>query len=405
MSFLPPDDGSAVIRLNPADAPHFDPSGRIGFHLVDTTMLYAPKSGGVKRYLTAKRAWLARRRRDVTHSLVVPGAVTRLQAEGLVTVAAPKLPFTDGYRCPTRPMKWGQVLQALQPDLIEAGDPYVPGHAVLDAAEMLGVPAVAFTHTDAVALAQLHLGDWATHPVLKAWATFCKRFDKVVAPSGYIRERLADYGVDQVEVQHLGVDLELFHPMRADRAALRQRLGLGPEARLLMFAGRPSREKNLEALVGAVQRLGAPYHLVLIGAGRDLCDEDRVICLGYERDPVKLAGVMASCDALVHANANEAFGLVVLEALACGLPVVGPLQGGIGELIDESVGQRARRADGVGMAETIEALFMRDVEAVSAAARRRAVERHGWDATFEGLMRIYGELLSQSDRMPMAMSA
>ena len=57
------------------------------------------------------------------------------------------------------------------------------------------------------------------------------------------------------------------------------------------------------------------------------------------------------------------------------------------------------------MAEAIEALFARDVEAVSQAARRRAVERHGWDATFEGLMRIYGELLSQSERMPMALSA
>ncbi|MCC7266976.1 MAG: glycosyltransferase [Caulobacteraceae bacterium] len=368
-------------------------------------MLYAPKSGGVKRYLTAKRAWLARRRRDVTHTLVVPGAATRARAEGLVTVAAPKLPFTDGYRCPTRPVKWGQVLRALQPDLIEAGDPYVPGHAALDAAEMLGVPAVAFTHTDAVALAQLHLGDWAAHPALRAWSTFCKRFDKVVAPSAFIRERLVDYGVDQVEVQHLGVDLELFHPMRADRAALRRRLGLGPEARLLMFAGRPSREKNLEALVGAVQRLGAPYHLLLIGAGRDLCDEDRVICLGYERDPVRLAGVMASCDALVHANANEPFGLVVLEALASGLPVVGPRKGGVGELIDATVGQPAHRADGVGMAEAIEALFARDRQAVARAARARAVDRHGWDATFEGLMRIYGDLLARGARAPIALSA
>ena len=230
-------------------------------------------------------------------------------------------------------------------------------------------------------------------------------FAETAADSPVGGSALADYGVDQVSVQHLGVDLDLFHPMRADREALHARLGLGAEARLLMFAGRPSREKNLEALVGAVLRLGAPYHLVLIGAGRDLCNEDRVICLDYERDPVKLAETMASCDALVHANANEPFGLVVLEALASGLPVVGPARGGIGELIDEAVGQRARRTDGVGMADAIEALFARDVAAISLAARRRAVERHGWDATFEGLMRIYGELLSRADRPMMAMSA
>ena len=46
-------------------------------HLLDTTMLFAPKSGGVKRYLMAKRAWLARTRPDLRHTLVTPGARSR----------------------------------------------------------------------------------------------------------------------------------------------------------------------------------------------------------------------------------------------------------------------------------------------------------------------------------------
>ena len=54
-----------------------------GFHLIDTTMMYAPRSGGVKRYLSAKRTWLERRRPDIRHTLVVPGAVTGLEAAGL----------------------------------------------------------------------------------------------------------------------------------------------------------------------------------------------------------------------------------------------------------------------------------------------------------------------------------
>ena len=89
-----------LIRLDPGMAQALtDPQGG-GFHLIDTTMMYAPKSGGVKRYLMAKRAWLARRRPDVRHTLVVPGARTRSEAEGLVTVAATRLPFGNGYRMP-----------------------------------------------------------------------------------------------------------------------------------------------------------------------------------------------------------------------------------------------------------------------------------------------------------------
>ena len=118
--------------------------------------------------------------------------------------------------------------------------------------------------------------------------------------------------------------------------------------------------------------------------------------MGYERDPVKLAGIIASCDALVHANENEPFGLVVLEALAAGLPVVGPSRGGIAELIDEQVGQRAHSVNPAGMAEAIEALFARDLAPIRAAARRRAEQRHRWDTTFEGLTRLYGELVARS---------
>jgi hypothetical protein len=75
------------------------------FHLIDTTMMYAPRSGGVKRYLTAKRAWLETRRPDISHTLVVPGAVTRAEAQGLYTISAAKLPFGDGYRMPASPTR------------------------------------------------------------------------------------------------------------------------------------------------------------------------------------------------------------------------------------------------------------------------------------------------------------
>ena len=358
-------------------------------------MLFAPKSGGVKRYLMAKRAWLAAARPDLRHTLVVPGARTRATADGQVSISAPLIPFGDGYRIPASLRKWTRIIAHLKPNLIEAGDAYVPGHAALEAAEAVGAATVGFCHSDPAALAALHFGEWAAAPAQKRWAKFFARFDRVVAPSQYIANRLAESGVTRVVVQPLGVDVDTFHPTRADRETVRRDLGLSPRERLLVFAGRPAREKNLETLVEAVEKLGPDYRLLLIAAGANLKPHPQVICLNYVKDSKQLARLIASCDAFVHANDQEPFGLIVLEAMAAGLPVVGPSSGGISELIDDEIGQRAREATGAGMAEAIDALFERDLHALSLAARRRAEERHTWDRTFQGLMGVYGDPLGE----------
>ncbi len=365
-------------------------------HLVDTTMLFAPKSGGVKRYLLAKRAWIAEHRPDLRHTLVVPGDTTRDNGRGVVTLAATPLPFGDGYRWPASTKKWADRLCALRPTVIEAGDPYAPGRAALDAGERLGVPVVGFCHSDPAALARLHLGEWAELPVQRRWARLFRRFDQVVAPSRHIAERLAYAGVPGVRVQPLGVDTELFHPARADPARVRRELGVPTQARLLVFAGRPAREKNIDVLLEAVARLGPDFHLLLIGAGAQARPQSNATYLDYVADPRGVARLLASCDAFVHANHQEPFGLVALEALACGLPLVGVASGGIAEIVDDSVGQLAPHATAASLAEAVEALFRRDWVAVGAAARARAVERYGWDATFRGLTGLYGELTGRT---------
>ena len=361
-------------------------------HLVDTTMLYAPRSGGVKRYLMAKRTWFAANRPAVRHSLVVPGSFNGDNGRGSVTVASMRLPFGDGYRWPTSVRRWSDQLVSLKPDLIEAGDPYGPGHAALDASVRLGVPVVGFCHSDPAALAALHLGDWAEAPVRRRWAEFFRQFDRVVAPSRHIAERLDAAGVHKVTVQALGVDTHIFSPERRDADGLRQELGLAADVRLLVFAGRPAREKNVEVLLEAAELLGEPYHLLLIHAGQGCRPQDNATFLDYVSEPRQMARLLASCDAFVHANDREPFGLIALEALACGLPMVGVASGGIAELVDEEVGQLASRATSEHMAAAVDGLFSRDLTPIRAAARARAVSRHGWDATFEGLSALYGAL-------------
>jgi alpha-1,6-mannosyltransferase len=302
------------------------------------------------------------------------------------------LPFSDGYRWPLGLKRWADTLIDARPDLIEAGDAFMPGRAAQDAASRIGVPVVGFCHTDPAALASLHLGEWASAPAQARWGAIYSRFDLVVAPSRFIAGRLKEAGVARVAVQPLGVDTDFFQPTPGARASVRAELGLASGERLLVFAGRAAREKNVTLLVDTLDRLGAPYRLLLIGAGTKLAPHPRIACVDFETDQKRLVRWLSGADAFVHANDQEPFGLIVLEALAAGLPVVGASTGGVGELIDEEVGQRAHEATPAGMAEAIDALFARDLEAISKAARRRAEERHTWDRTFQGLMRTYGEV-------------
>ena len=364
--------------------------------LVDTTMLFAPRSGGVKRYLLSKKAWLEANRPGVAHSLVVPGARHKAGPDGIVQLHATKLPFGDGYRWPTSVRRWGAWVASLNPSVIEAGDPYTPGQGALEAGQRAGCPVVGFCHSDPAGLAALHFGEWAKKPVEKRWARLFGQFDKVVSPSRFIARRLEEAGVGNIVIRPLGVEIDTFRPDRRDRDWLLKKLGLPASARLLCFAGRPAREKNIDVLIEAVQRLGAPYHLVLVGAGAGMPAEDRVISLPYEGNPKVVAKIIASCDAFVHANDKEPFGLIVLEAMACGRPVVGVNAGGVAETVDDSVGQLAKSADPKHYAAAIEALFARDIEAIGAAARAKAVDRFAWNRVFEDLCTVYGDVSGEA---------
>jgi alpha-1,6-mannosyltransferase len=355
-------------------------------------MLYAPRSGGVKRYLTAKKTWIAEHRPEVRHTLVVPGDRHGYDGAGRFSIYAAPLPFGDGYRWPASRTAWMKRLLRQAPDLIEAGDPYTPGLAALRAGDALGIPVVGFCHTDLGALAALHVGDWAEAPVRRHWGDVYRRFDRAVAPSRFIAERLADAGVHNPLALPLGVDTTVFSPRDADARGLRRRLGLNDKHRLLVFAGRPAREKRVEVLIEAVERLGEPYVLLLVGAAMSAQGSSRVIELPYEADPRELAALLASCDAFVHANDAEPFGLIVLEAMACGLPVVGVDGGGVAESVDSGVGQLATRSTAAALGEAIAALFERDLEIVSLAARFRAVSRHDWSRVFDHLTGLYASM-------------
>ena len=360
-------------------------------HIADVTLFFAPHSGGVKRYLLAKHAHYAQRA-GVRHSLLVPGVQTHEDHSGIRSIASMRVPFGGGYRVPLRTAAWRHALAQLSPDLIEVGDPYHLAWAALAAADACGAAKVAFAHSDLPRMLASRFGALAGRAADAYLRRLYARFDLVQAPSRLIAERLRASGIENVVVQPLGVDCELFDPARRD-AGLRAELGLDADKRLLIFAGRMAREKQIPLLLDTFALLGEPYHLVIVGGERLSRLTRNVTLLCYEQDAARLARLLASADALVHAGAQETFGMIVVEAMACGLPVVGVRGGAIPELIDDDIGVLAEAGDARALADAIDALFDGDRMRMGAMARQRALQRFGWQGTFARQLDRYVRLV------------
>jgi alpha-1,6-mannosyltransferase len=365
-------------------------------HLVDATLFYSPTSGGVKRYLSAKHGWLAAHT-SWEHTIVVPGRDTHLERGGVCTLSGYPVPATFNYRLPLNPRRWIRLLDALEPTLIEAGDVFHPAWAGWLVAQRRGIPLVGFYHSNLPQLLGRRL--LGTEPMLRRYVRWLyERCELVFAPSRVMCEYLRNLGVPHVVHQPLGVDAEVFHPARR-RDTLRESLGLPARSRVLVYAGRFAEEKNLPVLLQAFARLGKPYHLLLIGGGRRARPAANVTMMPYRGDSHELAQWIASADALVHAGTKETFGLVILEAMACGRPVVAARAGAFPEFVDEMVGALAEPHSAAGMAAAIASLYERDLDAVGAAARARVLRHFTWSRAFHTQLAAYASLVG-AQRQP-----
>lgn len=150
---------------------------------------------------------------------------------------------------------------------------------------------------------------------------------------------------ERIIVNQCGVDTAAFSADRKNAEKRRQICldnGLPESATLLLYAGRLSPEKNVMLLPEVIKRLAADdrrdYRLIVAGAGpsadAQATEFERTVpgktrMLGHLRDADEIADLMANCDAFLHPNPREPFGITPLEAMASGLPVVAPNSGGI----------------------------------------------------------------------------
>jgi alpha-1,6-mannosyltransferase len=364
----------------------------IDMHLVDITMFYAAEGGGVSTYLNAKAHWLARRSR-IQHTIISSNVETRGDAvPALVRIPAANVPGFHGFRMPLSVSGAARLLEAASPDLVEAGDAGHCAWAALRMRKRYDIPAVAFYHSDLPRLVQPRLGRWIARGTCRYLANLYRQFDLVLAPSRVMVEQLEEMGVHGAVHQPLGIDASVFRPQRRDET-LRQHLGLDPGTRLLIYAGRFTQDKKLHVLIEAVRKLGDPYHLVLVGGGDTLPRAPQLTVIPFQRDQRQLARLLASCDVLVHPGDRETFGLIVLEAMACGLPVVATNSGGVAELIDQETGILAEPNSVDSLAGAIEAICQRDMARMGQAARDKAAQRYDWNEILPQVLGRYDALL------------
>ncbi len=232
--------------------------------------------------------------------------------------------------------------------------------------------------------------------------------DRIVAANVVERAHLVWYyaaDADRVEVIPCGVDTEMFQPM--GRAAAKDLLELGPEP-LLLYVGRLQPIKGLETLLEAMTRVDGATLLVIGGDqdepenGHAVYLREQVVALGLDRR-VRFLGAQpqrrlrifyAAADATVMPSYYESFGMVALEAMACGCPVVASSVGGLTTTIQDGVtGHLVPEGDPAALAERLAALLADD-EARARLGREAArwAEAHRWPCVAEAVCRLYSTL-------------
>jgi len=328
--------------------------------------------------------------------LIVPGrerSDTTTSQGRVITLPSSPLPRTGGYRVMAGRRELTRLLDELEPDRIEVSD-----RATLrwtgGWARQRGVGSMMVSHESLAGL----LGVWGM-PKRDALADkynlrTAEYFDQVVCTTAFAAAEFRRLGVSNLVEVPLGVDLQEFHPSRAD-AAVRERYAR-PDELLVAFCSRLSAAKRPELAVDAIAELrNDKVPAVLAVAG----DGTRRTALAYRaaRLPVRFAGhiadrsavaaLMASADVVLAPGPVETFGLAALEALACGTPVV------VNEssALPEVVGDAGMAVPGTpeGFAGGVSALMARPERERRAAARARA-ERFGWPQAVAGFLRAHG---------------
>ena len=381
--------------------------------ICDLTQFYSPVSGGVKRYISEKIAWMRRARPEDRHVLIIPGEQNACRDDGLArtyTIRSPLVSRTARYRALLNLTAVEEILEKDRPDVIESGDPYQVAWKALASGDALGIPVVAFYHSHfpEAYLRTIdkffgHIAVDITRDIARRYVReLYNRFAATIVPSPALARLLQDWGVRNTRLGELGVDTALFHA-NADPDETRQvraALDIADDRILLLYVGRLAPEKNVTTLFDAFAQLDATrFTLVVVGDGserRHLARlrerNENVHWLPYQGDGRQLARLYRAADLFVHPGVQETFGLVALESQASGTPVVGIRGSYMDRIIFTDQNHWAAENSPHALAEAIRIMARRDLASEGRAAAARVHQFYGWDRVFERLFGVYAEV-------------
>lgn len=302
------------------------------------------------------------------------------------------------------------LVKLRQYDLIHVHYPYIVGaELTLLAARLANIPIVLTYHN------RLQDQHWAKATLFRLYnhlmeGQLLNHASRVLAVS---MEHLLSIRPDLTDDSHVlelrhGVDIDLFRPVPIGQA--RSRLNVPLDARVILFVGaldQAHRFKNVDGLLRAFARLALPNVLLLVAGdgdqrsrleslARELGIAEHVRFLGRQA-PEALPSVYSAANVLVLPSIGvESFGLVQIEALACGTPVVASGLPGVRTIVDHGVDGYLVPPNNLAMLTATLARICRDPELsrqLGDAGRRKVLSSYAWERIGYDLERIYNDVL------------
>jgi D-inositol-3-phosphate glycosyltransferase len=274
-----------------------------------------------------------------------------------------------------------------------------------------GVPHVIMFHTLGEAKNRHHLNEREPDHRIDGERLVAQGVDRVICASQGEKDMITTlYGVSpqKITVVPCGVDTEVFRPL--EKARIRRQLGLPANERVVLFVGRIEPLKGIDLLLRAVSHLDGRFRVLVIGGdGKDLARKSELAVLAAElriADKVNFVDAVPHDDLPLYYNAAdicvvpsyyESFGLVAVEAMACGVPVIASRVGGLKETVqDGQTGYLVPWLCPEPFAERLDLLLSNEPLRRSLGREARvAAERYHWSEVAARVEDVYHDLVSQ----------
>lgn len=383
----------------------------------DLTQFYSPVSGGVKRYVSEKVKHIRERTEGDEHLLIIPGErdeVIESDRARVYTIKSPLISRTSRYRILLRLERIEEIFVREKPNIIECGDPYQVAWKAVHSGAALRIPVVGFYHSHFpeayVRTARKYCGPLITEMFMdfsrRYVRSLYRRFERTLVPSPALGAVLTSWGVDNVAETDLGVDTAVFHPQPAPGEDVRAEFGIPAGRTLLLYVGRLAQEKNTQTLFAAFRRLQrrhpGRFHLLVVGDGLQRAElqelrrlSDAVSWLDYCAEAPRLAAIYRAADLFVHPGVQETFGLVTLEAQACGTPVIGIHGSYMDRIIHSDQTLWARENTPTALAAAIEVTSRQDLKHSGETVSRLVSAQYSWAEVFGRMFDLYREVIAR----------